>query len=211
MNWNEAIVKFVTLIISLTVHEAAHAWVALLGGDRTGLRSGQVTLNPIPHIQREPFGMVFLPALVLYLSGGRWTMGYASTPIDPIWAWHHPRKAAVMAAAGPLANLVLAGIAFGVLVWLGVPMSKEGDAVEMIALSFLELNVVLFLFNLVPLPPLDGASILEGLFTPLRRPYDALRRSPQMAIVTMLITWRLVDLMIVPVFNLVGGWLRHFR
>ena len=79
-------------------------FVAMRGGDRTAYLGGQVTLNPLPHIQREPFGMVILPLLMLFMSKGTMCMGYASTPIDPIWAYHHPRKAAVMSSAGPLSN-----------------------------------------------------------------------------------------------------------
>ena len=104
---------YVAFLLAVTCHEAAHAWVAWLGGDPTAYVGGQVTLNPLPHIRREPFGTVLAPLLSYILIG--WTMGWASAPYDPHWEDRHPRRAAVMALAGPLANLVLAALAFAVL------------------------------------------------------------------------------------------------
>ena len=98
MDWTGIALFYVTLIISLTAHEAAHALFAMLGGDRTAYYAGQVTLNPIPHMQREPFGTIVLPLLVLLMSNGSMCFGFAHAPIDPIWAYHNPRKAALMSA-----------------------------------------------------------------------------------------------------------------
>src|SRR5512139_3777627 len=95
----------VFFIFSATVHEAAHAWAAKRGGDLTAYQGGQVSLGPWPHIRREPFGMVVLPVLSLALAG--WPFGFASTPYAPVWADRHPRRAALMALAGPAANLAL--------------------------------------------------------------------------------------------------------
>lgn len=102
---------FVAFLLSLTCHEAAHALAARLGGDRTA--DDQVTLNPLPHMQREPVGMVLFPLLTYALNG--WMMGWASAPYDPHWAQRHPRRAALMALAGPLANFTLAGLAIAVM------------------------------------------------------------------------------------------------
>ena len=107
------LVAYIVLLLSLTVHEAAHAWAALRGGDPTAYLGGQVSLDPRPHIQREPFGMVFAPLLFWFMGG--WMIGWASTPIDPRWAYVHPRRAAVMSAAGPLANLALVLLAAAAL------------------------------------------------------------------------------------------------
>ena len=101
----DAITYFVVFLFSTTLHEAAHAWAALRGGDLTAYHGGQVSLDPRPHIKREPFGMVVLP-LVSALATG-WPMGYASAPYDPDWARRYPRRAALMALAGPGANLLL--------------------------------------------------------------------------------------------------------
>jgi Zn-dependent protease len=209
MDWENAFLWFVTVIISLTVHEAAHALFAKLGGDPTAYRLGQVTLNPLPHIQREKFGMVVIPLLSLYVSGGNSCFGFASTPIDPVWAYHHPRKAALMSAAGPLANLVLAAIAFAVLWFLGRPDSDAGAAVRLIAGVFLMLNLLLALFNFVPLPPLDGAGILSGLATRTRPFFDNLQRVPWLPIVLLLLVIYYLPYLYWPVFDTVNGWLPY--
>jgi hypothetical protein len=124
VDWEQIVIALITFIVSTTVHEAAHALFAKLGGDLTAYRGGQVTLNPLPHIRREPFGMVLIPLITLYWSGNQSCFGYASTPIDPFWAIRHPRRAALMSAAGPLANLLLAAIAFiSLLCWGPIPLA----------------------------------------------------------------------------------------
>ena len=97
---------YAVFLLSLTCHEAAHAFMAYRGGDPTAYAGGQVTLNPLPHIQREPFGTIVIP-LITFVSMG-WMMGWASAPYDPLWEDRHPRRAAAMAAAGPAANAILA-------------------------------------------------------------------------------------------------------
>src|SRR3954454_17339271 len=97
---------FVAFLFSTTLHEAAHAWAALRGGDPTAYHGGQVSVSPIPHIRREPIGMVVVPLLTTLTQG--WALGWASTPIDARWAERHPRRAALMSAAGPAANFLLA-------------------------------------------------------------------------------------------------------
>src|SRR3954470_3695906 len=104
-NVADALTYFIVFLFSTTLHEAAHAWAALRGGDPTAYRGGQVSLDPIPHIRREPFGMLVLPLLTAVATG--WPFGYASAPYDPRWAQRHPRRAALMALAGPAANLSL--------------------------------------------------------------------------------------------------------
>src|SRR2546428_1713114 len=93
---------FVAFLFSTTVHEAMHALAALRGGDRTAYLGGQVSLSPLPHIRREPIGMLVVPLLTAFTNG--WAVGWASTPYDPIWAARYPRRAALMAAAGPARN-----------------------------------------------------------------------------------------------------------
>jgi hypothetical protein len=96
------LVWYMVFLFSVTLHEAAHAWAAQRGGDPTAYLGGQVSLDPRPHIRREPFGMVILPLFTAITSG--WPIGYASTPYDPVWALNHPRRAAWMSLAGPAAN-----------------------------------------------------------------------------------------------------------
>lgn len=209
MDWENLILLFVTLIISLTVHEAAHALFALLGGDRTAYYAGQVTLNPLPHMQREPFGMVVLPLLTLYLSGGTSTLGFAHAPIDARWAFDHPRKAALMSAAGPLANALLAAIAFVVLYAIGNPEGEAAEAVRRIATTFLLLNVLLAVFNLIPVPPLDGAGIVSGLVPAMRRPYEVLQGIPYSSIVIFVLLIQVIPHLFWPVFDAIDRLLPY--
>ena len=110
---------YVAFLFSTTCHEAAHALAAKLGGDLTAFHGGQVSLDPIPHIRREPFGMVVFPILS-YIVGG-WMMGWASAPFDPLWAQRHPRRAAWMSLAGANLSLtVLAGLAIHAGLWMGL-------------------------------------------------------------------------------------------
>lgn len=166
-------------LLSTTCHEAAHAWVAALGGDATAFHGGQVSLDPLPHIRREPFGMVLFPILS-YVMGG-WMMGWASAPYDPLWAQRHPKRAAWMSLAGPCANFSLAILA-GILIRIGfwthllrfpesisfthvIEPASAGVATGVATfLSLLfSLNLLLGVFNLLPIPPLDGFGVM-GLF-----------------------------------------------
>ncbi len=175
---------FVAFLLSLTCHEAAHALAARLGGDRTA--DDQVTLNPLPHMQREPFGMVLVPLLSYAMAG--WMMGWASAPYDPHWAQRHPKRAALMALAGPGANFALAGIAIALLRTRAVtPADSAFDFVVIVAM----LNALLGVFNLIPLPPLDGASVLSGLGGAIGRAMDALRGNPMFGIFGLLVAWQL--------------------
>lgn len=101
----DGLIYYFVFLFSTTLHEAAHAWTAKRGGDLTAYTGGQVSLSPVPHIRREPIGMVVLPLLSVVLMG--WPIGFASAPYNPEWALRHPRRAAVMALAGPAANFLL--------------------------------------------------------------------------------------------------------
>jgi Zn-dependent protease len=209
VNWEGMVLMFGVLLISLTVHEASHAWLAKLGGDLTAYESGQVTLNPLPHIQREPFGMIVLPLISLLASRGTACIGFAHAPYDPYWAARHPRRAALMSLAGPMGNIVLAAIAFGVLAFLGRPDGGTEEAIARIAHVFLFLNLLLAVFNLIPLPPLDGAGIVRGLYPPSGRLFDAIQAIPYSTLVVfVLLSYFLGDL-IAPIYLTVRYWLPY--
>lgn len=160
----QAFIWYVAFLFSTTCHEASHALAAKLQGDETAARGGQVTLNPLPHIQREPFGMVLVPIASVLLSGGNSLFGWASAPFDPEWERQHPRKSALMAMAGPAANFTLMLLAV-----LGVQVGRHFDlfrteswggfAFQVLIVMF-SLNLLLGIFNLVPAPPLDGSSAI---------------------------------------------------
>ena len=156
---------YVAFLFSTTCHEAAHAFVANLGGDDTAALGGQVTLNPLPHIQREPWGMVVIPILSFIFTGGM--IGWASAPFDPDWERRHPKRAAWMALAGPAANftlMLLAALALRVgtsMGWLGRdPLTNRPTMAMVTLLIFFFLNLLLGIFNLLPAPPLDGSTAI---------------------------------------------------
>ena len=159
-------VWYVAFLFSTTCHEAAHALVAKLGGDDTAALGGQVTLNPVPHIQREPWGMVVFPILSFFVfkSG---MIGWASAPFDPNWQRRHPKRAALMALAGPAANyslmlLATIGLRMGnTLGWLQRnPETGQASLLGVVLWVFFSLNLLLGTFNLLPVPPLDGSTVV---------------------------------------------------
>jgi Zn-dependent protease len=219
----DPIVWYIVFVLSATSHEAAHAAVAWLGGDDTAYQGGQVSLNPLPHMQREPFGMVVVPLLTAFTRG--FPIGWASAPYDPHWEERHPRRAAWMAAAGPGANLALALLAFGGLKFglhIGVfdvpyePSSSRLVAADELFVDnvgrflsmALVLNAALALLNLMPVPPLDGLAVL-GLVLPgdvgvrIRQSL----RSPGPAIVGLLAVWMLFPRIFGPIFRQVAALL----
>jgi Zn-dependent protease len=166
---NQVLIGFTVLIVSLAVHEAAHAWSADLLGDPTALRLGRMSLNPAVHV--DPIGTVLFP-LVSMLSGFP-LIGWAKpvpVSIDQLGAdWQ--RKLALIAAAGPASNLVLAAVAAG-LIRLGLAAPGVfGDVVGPLLLRTWQLNVLLAVFNMLPVPPLDAGNLLAGL---LRGPVGAM-------------------------------------
>jgi len=160
----KAFIWYFVFLFSTTCHEAAHALAAKLQGDVTAAKGGQVTLNPIPHIRREPYGMVLVPIISVLISGGNSLFGWASAPFDPDWERRYPRRSAIMALAGPAANFTLmflaaAGIYAGA--HFGFFQSEAwGSFVRHVLIVFFALNLLLGVFNLVPAPPLDGSSAI---------------------------------------------------
>jgi Zn-dependent protease len=213
-------VWYIVFLLSTTCHEAAHALAAKLGGDLTAYHGGQVSLDPIPHIRREPFGMVIFPILS-YLVGG-WMMGWASAPYDPRWAERYPKLAAWKSLAGPAANFSLAILA-GILIHIGllaglftypetlgfsqiVRAASDGGAVAAaLFLSILfSLNILLGTFNLIPLPPLDGFSGI-GVLLPesAARRLQGLRHSMgSFSLIGLLVAWKVFYPIFRPIFAL---------
>jgi len=155
-------VAILPLIFAITVHEVAHGWVAKQFGDPTAQRLGRLTLNPLKHI--DPIGTVVVPVLLLMLGG--FIFGWAK-PVPVTWEnLRHPKRdMAIVAAAGPAANLLMAliwavvlrvGVTLGPTSWAGIPMQYMGE-------FGIQINVVLMVLNLIPLPPLDGGRVAVGL------------------------------------------------
>jgi Zn-dependent protease len=214
------VVWYVVFLLSTTCHEAAHAWAAELGGDLTAFHGGQVSLDPIPHIRREPFGMVLFP-LLTYATGG-WMMGWASAPYDPQWSERYPRRAAWMSLAGPGANFtlaILAGIVIHIGIWTGFFRYPESvgvfthvvepavagiasGAATFVSLMF-SLNLLLGTLNLIPVPPLDGFGVL-GLFVSedmARRIQHFGRSLGVLSMIGLLLVWQVFGQLFQPVFS----------
>lgn len=211
-----AFIQYVVFLFSTTCHEASHALVAKWGGDSTAFEGGQVSLNPVPHIRREPFGMVVMPLLGLFLGGG--LIGWASAPYDPYWSERHPKRAGWMSLAGPAANFTIAAVA-GILMRVGlsaglfVPGSEyvvasptgEGvmDGAATVLSFFFTLNILLGCFNLIPFPPLDGYGVL-GLFvgeSGARMLQQARLQMRSFAIIGLVIAWRVLGFLYIPILD----------
>lgn len=208
---SDAIMTYIVFLYSTVAHEAAHAWTAWRLGDDTAYQGGQVSLDPTPHIKREPIGMVAVPLISLFVGG--WLIGWASAPYDPTWERRYPKRSALMAMAGPATNvllLVLAAIAIRVGMAAGgfvqpplssigwsqitTPVAEGGMwafAATLCSIVF-SMNLLLATFNLLPFPPLDGRAIplffLRGAAVDT---YLNFVRHPTFGMVGLLLSWQL--------------------
>ncbi len=165
------------VLLAITLHEAAHGWAAWRLGDDTAYLAGRVTFNPFRHI--DPFGTIILPALLLFASGGRVMFGAAKPVPVNFWRLRKPRRDMILvAAAGPATNLLIGFVATVALHGLDL---LSGDFRQWVAVNLVNMiwfNCLLCVFNLLPLPPLDGGRIAVGLLpAPLSRPLASLERS----------------------------------
>jgi Zn-dependent protease len=213
-----AFIWFTAFLFSTTVHEAMHALAAWRLGDPTAYNGGQVSLSPAPHVAREPIGMLVLPLLTSLTQG--WAVGWASCPYDPTWATRYPRRAAWMAAAGPAGNLLIAIVALVVLrfglaaEWFVAPERVSFDSVVEMAAGggttfvttalsvLLVMNVFLCVFNLLPLPPLDGAAVVT-LFLPEAQAAKLreLEQQAMMSMIGLLVAWQVFPFITSPLFS----------
>lgn len=208
-NLADVIVDLFVVIMSVTVHEFGHAWAANRLGDDTAAREGRLTINPIPLMQAYPLSMVVLP-LIGAFSG--MIFAYAATPVALHRVnrrWTMRQADFLVTVAGPVTNFLLAVLSVAVLAVIeraglggdpnwGVPLGK-------LAIAGLEINLLLFFFNLLPVPPLDGFSVL---FSVLPRSFDGLRRQMEQAgfmlfIVILLVGGRIVR----PLIQTTALWL----
>ncbi|MBN1509401.1 MAG: hypothetical protein JW955_21320 [Sedimentisphaerales bacterium] len=213
------LVWLVVFIVSTTFHEAAHGFAALRLGDTTARDAGLVTLDPIPHVQRSPVGMLIVPILSFAIGG--WMLGWASTPYDPYWAHRNRRQAALMALAGPAANLALLLVAAllirgGMLIGLFAEPARVTWTQTTVATSsgvatgaaivvsiLFSLNLILLVLNLVPLPPFDGSEVLSLFLSDSTwERYRELMAQPAAGIIGVIVVWNFLGYILSPVYTL---------
>lgn len=187
----------VPLILAITLHEAAHGYVALHFGDHTAADRGRITLNPLKHI--DLVGTILLPGLLI-LSHAPFLFGYAKpVPVDPRQMRRPLHDMMWVAAAGPGMNLLLAtisaaGLALAPLIGLGAL-----SWLRQLLWFSLDINLVLAVLNLLPIPPLDGSKVLAGLLpSALARPYVQLNRYGMLIVLLLFVVLPMAGLSIFP-------------
>lgn len=154
----------IPVLFAITLHEVAHGWVARFFGDRTAEAQGRLSLNPIRHI--DPVGTILVPAILFWLGG--FLFGWARpVPVNPRFMRDPRRNMVWVSAAGPAANLAMAvGWAFLMMVSQHVNLGVTGEWIGFMADWGIQINLMLAVFNMLPIPPLDGGQFLENLLPP---------------------------------------------
>ena len=196
---------FLPVLFAITVHEAAHGWIAMLRGDLTAYRSGRVTLNPIKHI--DWIGTVIVPGILLITSSG-FIFGWAKpVPVNTALLRSPRWDSALVALAGPLSNFIMAFIWAGIALlgakWMGPEPMLYGNGMWLYAMgrAGIIINLFLMILNLIPIPPLDGSRIVASLLPlPFRFHYLKMERYGFIILIGLLISGGLAYL-IDPLFE----------
>lgn len=202
----------IPVLLAITLHEAAHGFVAARLGDKTAQMLGRVTLNPIKHI--DPIGTVLVPLVMLLLPGG-FLFGWAKpVPVNMRNLNRPERDMAIVAAAGPLSNLLM-GIMWAFVVQLGFTMrtSSAADYAEFVVqmgVAGVLINVILLVINLIPFPPLDGSRILRPLLQGgARRSFDSLEQYGIIIVLLLFVSGVLTPILS-PILQAVQGFVFGF-
>lgn len=201
LDFPQILIAFCVLLVSLTVHEAAHAFTADRLGDPTARLLGRVSLNPAVHI--DPIGTILFPLIAIMTNVP--VIGWAKpVPVNGRNLRDERRDFVLVAAAGPASNLALAAIA--AFVWRMLPGGAD-ELIATIVQRALLMNVLLAVFNMIPVPPLDGGNVLAGLLPiPLARQYDRLRPWGFLLLYGLMLTG-ILGAIVVPPARLILSWL----
>jgi Zn-dependent protease len=209
INVAQIFISFIVLLFSLTVHEMAHAWTADRLGDPTARLLGRVSLNPLVHA--DPVGTVLFP-LIAMITGAP-LIGWAKpVPVNVRQLRHHRRDYVLVAAAGPASNLVMAVTAGCLLAVLPIsPQTLDAANVSAPLATFLSqamrLNVLLAVFNMIPIPPLDGGNVLAGLLpNNLAGIFNQIRPYGFILLYALILTGGF-DALVVPPYRFILSWL----
>lgn len=158
VDWVGLVILIPVLVVSMAAHELAHGWIAYRLGDPTAKRAGRLTVNPLKHL--DPLGTAMF--FITYIFGGA-LFGWAKPiPVSPYYFKNRQRGMAIVGAAGPVTNFIIAIIVVLILNW--IKPDADGRLFSVFFLAF-QVNIVLGLFNLIPIPPLDGSRVV-GAFLP---------------------------------------------
>jgi Zn-dependent protease len=201
LDFTQILIAFCVLLVSLTVHEAAHAFTADRLGDPTARLLGRVSLNPAVHI--DPIGTILFPLIAIMTNVP--VIGWAKpVPVNGRNLRNDRRDFVLVAAAGPASNLALAALA--AFVWRMLPGGAD-ELIATIVQRALLMNVLLAVFNMIPVPPLDGGNVLAGLLPiPLARQYDRLRPWGFLLLYGLMLSG-ILGAIVVPPARLILSWL----
>jgi Zn-dependent protease len=209
INFAQLFIAFAVLLFSLTVHEMAHAWTADAFGDPTARILGRVSLNPLVHA--DPIGTILFPLVAMIANAP--LLGWAKPVPVNIRQLRHPRRDYVLvAAAGPASNLIMAVVAALLLAVLPISPQTLGEPtltvpIAAILSQLMRLNVLLAVFNMIPIPPLDGGNVLAGLLPPpLALSFNRIRPYGFLLLYVLILT-NGFDYIVVPPYRFILSWL----